>query len=140
MSASNPTLKESLNNGVLQRLADNSRAICLGDVLARLVAASPADETALNPAGSSHLINLAAVPTCVLDVVAVAGAGTPGRLALKIGGPTVLPAAGEVVWEGPGSDILRFNTGDAWTDVDVWYSVASDTLSLLDRVLGQRDS
>ena len=142
MSASNPSLKESLNAGVLMRLADNAKAMCLGDVLAKLVAGSAADETALNPnvASPAHQITLSAVPTCVLDVIAVAGAGTTGRLALKIGASGVLPLPGEMVWEGPGSAIVRFNAGDAWTDVDIWYSVAADTLSLLERSLGQQDS
>ena len=32
-----------------------------------------------------------------------------------------------------------FNAGDAWSDVDVWYTVPADTTSLLDRTLYQDD-
>lgn len=144
MSATNPTLRESMNNGVAMRLADNDRAMCMGDILGRLIAGTTADEIGVNPSLGVpvNTVTLATPPSCVLHVVSTAGAGAPGRLTLLIGVEGVVdPAPGQVVWNGPGSSVLRFNAGDAWTAVNVWYTNAdgSDTISLLERTLGQQD-
>lgn len=138
-----PNIREEMNNANPQRSEDAQRELCFGDLLGRLVLASAADETALDPDGAAvqGTINLAAVPSCVLHVVAVAGTGPTGTLELLIGAPgQVDPGSGQVVWNGPGSDVLRFNVGDAYTDVDVWYTVEGDELSLTARRIGQRDA
>lgn len=140
MTASNPTLRETLNNGVLQQKVDVDRTVCMGDLMSRLIVASAADETAIDTtAGTAGEHTLAAAPSCVLHANAVAGTFT-GQLALLIGDVnTVSPASGEMLWAGPGSAELRFNVGDAITDLDIWYTVPADTTSLMDRTLGQSD-
>jgi len=139
MSAENPTVRETLNNGVVMRMSDASRELCMGDVLARLVSGTAADETALDPDGAGNTLNLASAPSCLLDLVANAGTFT-GRLELVIDArDTSAPRSGQAMWDGPGSTRLRFNASDAITDLDAWYAQSTDTLSALDRVLGQRD-
>lgn len=142
MTTRNPNQRELLNNGAANQIPDVLRSSFFGDLLSKLVLGVAADQTALNPsiAPVPHTITLAAVPSNVLHVLAVAGAGTLGRLTLKIGVPgKVDPAQGEVVWNGPGSADLRFNATDAWTSVSVWYSDANDKISFLERNLGQSD-
>ncbi len=139
MSASNPNLREELNSGVLMRLSDVGRAVCLGDLLARLIVDSTADETALNPDGGGNDIDLATPPSCILDAIAQAGAFT-GRLTLVLDTrEDIAVPPGTMVWSGPGTTRLRFNATDAITDLDVWYTEPADTTSLLERTLGQTD-
>lgn len=143
MTAENPTLRESYDNGVLQRLADNHRQICFGRLLAKLIAGSAADEAGLNPDGGGNDINLAApngAPECIWHAVATAGVFT-GTMTLVIDsreGIAVPP--GTMVWSGPGSTRLRFNAADAITALDVWYADAADEVSALSRILGQQDN
>ena len=136
MSATAPTIRDALNNASPDQEPDLRRALVFGDLLGQMVADMTPTEAALNPAGSSDTATLAAVPGVVLHVVANAGTGATGQLALKIGLDET-PGASEVVWNGPGTDVLRFNAGDAYTDVDVWYTRATDTLSLTDLRLDQ---
>jgi hypothetical protein len=139
MSAENPTLTEELNNGVLQRLADVNRQLCWGSLVARLIADSTADETALNPNAGGNDINLAAAPNCLLHGVSNAGVYT-GAMALVIDPREgIAVPSGTMVWSGPGSTRLRFNATDAITDLDVWYTVPADTVSAMERNLGQQD-
>lgn len=140
MSANNPTLREEMNNPPgPHRLANVDKEICIGDLLARLIAASAADQTALDPDAGGNDINLAAAPSCILDAVAQAGTFT-GRMALVIDAREgIIIPSGTMVWSGPGSTRVRFNAGDAITDLDVWYTVPADTTSLLERALGQQD-
>lgn len=144
MTASNPTIREDLNNGPgPYRIADNHRALCMGDLLGLIIAGLANTETGVVPVvtggGAPDVATLAAAPTCLLDAVATAGTFT-GRLALKIGDASVLPKTGEAVWGGPGSLEVRLNAGDAITAVDFKYTQSTDTASILERALGQRDA
>lgn len=86
---------------------------------------------------TSSVGTLAAAPKMILDVIATAGTSL-GRKVLKIGPATVLPAAGEVVWDGASS--LRFNAADAVTSAKVVRVPTSGPVSsFLNRLLGQRD-
>ena len=139
MTEQNPNIRETLNNGVLQTKVDVDRQMCWGSLLARLIADSAADETTLNPNGGGQDINLAAAPDCLLDAVAQAGTFT-GRMTLVIdAAEDIAVQSGTIVWSGPGTTRIRFNATDAITDLDVWYSVPADTVSAMERNLGQRD-
>lgn len=87
---------------------------------------------------TSNAGTLAAAPLAVLDVIAVDGTSL-GRKALKIGDSTVVPAAGEVVWDGNTS--LRFNATDAVTLARVASFPKASPLvtSLLNRQVMQKD-
>lgn len=143
MTATLPSVRETLNNGAINQLADIARQVPLGDMLSRLILLTAADQTALNPTAASpaQQITLALVPSAVLHVLSVAGVGALGRLALLVG-PDVDPSPGQVVWNGPGSGVLRFNAADAFTNVSVWYTNAngSDTISAFERRVGQQDA
>lgn len=211
MTAQSPTIRESLNNGVLQQIADLTRALRLGDLLGQLMqnfsyakvqsgrftpgSATPTvtfQALGMTPPLSTNysviptqntttprltaasktltqfaLLNatagevaelivaedvtpmteqvtvtsnagaMAAAPAIVLDVVAVA-ATSLGRKVLKIGPASLLPAAGEVVWDGASS--LRFNAADAVTLAKVVrVPTAGIATSILNRLLGQQD-
>lgn len=139
MSAENPTLTEELNNGVLQRLADVNRQLCWGSLVARAIADSTPDEAALNPNAGGNDINLAAAPNCLLHGLAVAGAYT-GIMTLVIDPrENIAIPSGTMVWSGPGTTRLRFNATDAITNLNAWYTVPGDTISAMERVLGQTD-
>lgn len=85
---------------------------------------------------TSNVATLAAKPAILLDVVALAGT-TLGRKVLKIGAGLV-PAVGEVVWDG--NVTLTFNATDAVTSaLVVSLPTAGVLASLLERRLGQRD-
>jgi hypothetical protein len=135
MSADNPTIREDLNNGPGPfRIADNHRALCFGDLVGLMIGDMANTETGVAPA--ADVATLANQPSCMLDMVATAGTFT-GRLALKIGDASVVPQSGEGVWNG--GLTVRLNPGDAITTVDFKYTQATDTASILDRILGQRD-
>ena len=140
MTASNPNLREELNLGVLQRLSDVNRELCWGDLLARLIVDSAADETAIDTtAGTAGEATLAAAPSCILDVIAQAGVFT-GRMTLVIDPRAgIAIPSGTIVWDGPGTTRVRFNLTDAITDLDIWYTIPADTTSLQERILGQID-
>lgn len=146
MSATNPTIREDLNTGVLQRIADDARKLGMGDLIGLLVdflTDNAPTETGLNPNASAQVITLADTPATMFNVKSTAGAGTLGTLALlrgPISGAGALsPDPGEVVWNG-GTGLL-FNAADAFTAVDVLYSSSTTPISAsaLDRTLEQRD-
>lgn len=143
MTATNPSLREELNNGPgPSRLADVDREICWGDFLGQLINEMADTETALDPDTAAPTpITLAAAPSCILDVRAIAGTGTLGLLALIINNdPNFAAPATSVVWNGPGSTTLRFNAADAYTDVDIKYLVGGAKASVLERVLGRNSN
>lgn len=91
-----------------------------------------------NLAVAANAATLASIPKVLLDVVAQTGT-TPGRKTLLIGGADVVPATGEVVWDGKTG--LRFAAADAVTRCAVLFlTAASDpALSKFSRTLGQQD-
>ena len=143
MSETNPNLRESLNLGSgPYRLADTDRAVCLGDLYGLLISGLTPTEAGLNPNASGQVLDLASAPNCILNVVATAGVGVLNvPLTLLItNDEQVTPAPGQVLWDGPGRTRVRFNATDAFTAVDVTYTVAGvPRASILERNLGQSD-
>lgn len=143
MTATNPNLREELNNGPGSfRLADVDREICWGDLLGQLISEMADTETALDPdTAAPSPITLAVAPSCILDVRAIAGAGTLGILTLIINNDDnfAVPAT-SVAWDGPGATRLRFNAADAYTDVDIKYTVDGVLVSVLERSLGKNQN
>ena len=137
MSARNPNLRETMNNGVVQQLADCDRQMSMGSLMGLLIRAMTPTEAAAAVAANAK--TLAQSAAAVFDVVATAG-GSTGRKVLLIGGPELVPAAGQVVWDGDRS--MRFAAADAVTAADFKYArkdgVDSET-SLGNRILGERD-
>lgn len=145
MTANNPNFREELNNGPgPYRLADVNRALCLGDILGLLIDDMANTETAIDPSGGTpvNTLDLAATPTCLLDVRATAGAGATGvPLTIIVdNSDDRVPNEGEVVWDGPGQTRVRFNATDAYTAVDVKYGTDAAVVSGLERSLGQKDT
>lgn len=134
MTAINPTIREELNASSMNRIDSLGRAIGLGDLLGWLIQDAGNTETGIVPA--ANVATLAAIPGVLLDLVSTAGVFT-GRLALKIGDASVLPASGEAVWDGATS--VRLNATDAVTALDAKYIRATNTVSMLDRTLSQQD-
>jgi hypothetical protein len=143
MTATNPNLREELNNGPGSfRLADVDREICWGDLLGLLISEMADTETALDPdTAAPNPITLAAAPSCILTVTAIAGAGTLGTLTLIINSdPDFAVPPTSCAWDGPGSTTLRFNAADAYTDVDIKYTVSGALVSVLERTLGKNEN
>lgn len=139
MTATIPTIRELQNNGVLQQLADLDRALAQGDLLGLLIRAlTPTEAAAAVAANAKTLTNAA---SAVYDVVATAGTVT-GRKVLLVGDASVIPATGQVVWDGPGGKSMRFAAADAVTASNFLYARtdAVNTLtSVGQRTLGERD-
>ena len=140
MTLRTPDLRETRNNGVLQQIADEERAVSQGDLFGMLVQAlTPTEAAAAVVSNAKTLANAASM---VYDVVATAGTVT-GRKRLKIGDANVVPVTGEVVWDGPGGRSMRFASADGVTASNFLYARVDgvNTLtSLNQRTLGQRDA
>lgn len=139
MSAQSPNLREAMNTGMAQQVADLDKTQAMGDLMGMLVQAlTPTEAAAAVVASAKTLSNAASM---MYDVVATAGVSI-GRKRLLIGGASVIPAAGEVVWDGPGGASIRFAAADAVTASNFTYARADlvNTLtSLNQRRMGQRD-
>jgi hypothetical protein len=144
MTAQAPTLREALNNGVVQQLADEDRQIGIGDLLNLLIQAIPATQGAL--AVASNTVNLANRPSYIFDINATGGSTVTGRKQLLIGPSTLVPQTGQVVWDGNLN--LRFAAADGVVQIDARYAVApaapqgvlaTTVCSALQRTLGERD-
>ncbi len=145
MTAENPTLRETLNNGVLQRLADVNRDALFGDLLNMFVAAATPTQVGIVPVttpANFDTATLANQADALYLINATAGAFT-GIMTLIIDPRTTrIPKSGEAVWDGKGSTLIRLNNGDAITALSVLYSRtdgANRSTSLFERVLGQTD-
>ncbi len=122
MSALTPTIREALNNAVLQELPGLFQQIGLGDFLCYLM--DQATPTQAAAAVTSNRITLSNAARRVLDVVCTTGTVT-GRKKLLIGPTTgngaIVPQTGEVVWDGPGTSTLLFAVADGVTAADFFY-------------------
>jgi len=135
-AAQTPDLRQALNDGMPQSLADNLREIGFGDMLSLILGSlTPTEAAAAVTSNAKTLANPAGV---LIDVVATAGT-TTGRKKLLIGGATITPAAGQCVWDGASS--VRFAAADAVTAANFLYTNQNSPLepSLLGRLPGQRD-
>lgn len=142
MTANNPNLREELNSGSgPYRLADGDREICWGDLLGQMVDELANTEAGLNPNVAAQVLQLAAAPSCLLDARATAGAGALNAALTLIvdNDDNRVVNAGEIVWDGPGNTRIRFNATDAYTAVNVKYTVPGSNVSIFERTLGQRD-
>ncbi len=136
MSLQSPNLRELLNDASLQTLPDALRQLLVGDVLGLIIGSlTPTEAAAAVTSNAKTLSNPAGV---LLDVVATAG-GSTGRKAILVGGASVVPVAGQVVWDGASS--VRFAAADAVTAANFLYTNGSAPLtpSFLARSLGERD-
>lgn len=136
MSATTPNIREDFNQAQPNRLPDLFREMGIGDVLALVVTNLPATEAAAAVLGDAA--TLAAFPAVLLNIVSTAGTFT-GVLQLLVGGSSITPSTGQVVWDGAKG--LRFAAVDAITAVNIWYtsSTAPTEISLFKRTLGERD-
>lgn len=137
-------MRETLNNGVLQRLADVNQEIALGDLLGLMIdTLAPTEAAAVPVVGPSwDELTLANQANRIYLVDATAGVFTGVPALIIDSSDARIPKPGEVLWDGPGSTRLRFNSGDAVTAADLLYSRtdgANIRTALLERILGQRD-
>lgn len=140
MTTQSPTLRETANNGVLQQMADSARQTKDGDLIGMLIQSlTPTEAAAAVTSSAKTLANAASM---VYDVVVTTG-GSTGRKVLKIGDSSIIPIAGEVVWDGPGGSSMRFAAADAVTASNFLYArfdSANTLTSIGQRKLGQRDA
>ncbi len=86
---------------------------------------------------AANAITLPSAPEQILDVVATAGTTLGRKTLLRDGSGTVVPAAGQVVWNGTTG--LTFAAADAVTQARVVLSPDTfNTTAILQRLLGQR--
>lgn len=139
MSAQVPNMREMLNNGVLQNLADINREVNVGSLIGFLIQAAAFTQTGVVPA--SNVATFAAAIEEIFDIVSTAGTFT-GRLTLKIADANYQPLPGEAVWAGKGALTVRLNAADLITAISIKYARVDATntaTSLFNRLLGQRD-
>lgn len=138
MSQQVPTLRETLNNGVLQQVVDVGRQVKLGEILGFLLQAAAFTQTGVVPA--SNVVTLANAASTLIDITSTAGTFT-GRLTILVGDSTVVPVSGQAVWAGPGTTTIRLAAVDVITAVSVKYcrsDLNNTTVGMLERILGQR--
>ena len=121
------TMRDSLNSGDPNRIADVFRKIGFGDLLNALVSALSATETGLS--ASTNVVTLANQPSFLPSKVNATAGTTTGVKTVRqgaISGPNaVAPVTGECVWDG-GKKIL-FAAVDAVTTASVTYTKSADT-------------
>ncbi|TAK93711.1 hypothetical protein EPO05_06980 [Patescibacteria group bacterium] len=136
MTAQAPNLRELINLSNPENIADALQQMLFGDVLSMLIAAlTPTEAAAAVASNQKTLTNRAGI---LLDVVATAGT-TTGRKAILIGGSSVVPTAGQCVWNG--TSLVRFAAADAVTASNFLYTNGATPLEIgiMGRRLGQRD-
>jgi len=130
------SLRTDLNANQPNRLSDGLADIKLGELLSYLINRLTPTQAGLVPA--SHVATMAAQPAALFQVNATTGTVTGVKKLLRgpiSGEDAVVPATGEVVWDG-GTNLL-FATSDAVTAVSVTYALATDLASITMRNLGQ---
>lgn len=137
MSAQNPNLRDSLNDSAQPgRLADVFRSLGLGDLVGLLIRGLTATETGVSV--STNAAVLANIPAHVFQVNATTATST-GIKTLRVGKiGTVVPAAGECVWE-PGTKNIVFAAADVVTVASFTYSTGTEATSVLPRLVGEVD-
>jgi len=123
--AAESTIRDSLNSGNPNRVADALRSISFGDLLNLLASALTATETGVTV--TANVATLANQPTAFVLANATTATST-GIKALKIGqitGPNaVIPNPGEAVWDG--NKKVLFNVADAVTAAAFTYATAAN--------------
>jgi len=138
MTATNPNIREALDQGLPNQTFDLLREINVGDVLSLMIASLTPTESAAGVV--SHLKTLTNAASAVYDVVATAGT-VIGRKKLLKG--QYLPAqvpSGYVAWDG--GALMTFSAADAVTASNFTYTLKTTPveISLFSRNLGQRDT
>jgi hypothetical protein len=133
-------IRDTLNNGEANRLADAWRSINVGDLLNMLLAGATFTETGV--AVTTNVATLANQPSAlyIINATTATTGGVKQLLKGPITGPKALvPATGQAVWDG-GKKVL-FATADVVTVAKFLYAQAADvTASILQRTVGEIDS
>ncbi len=119
------SLKDVINSGNLNQLADACQKLHLGDLVSYLISKLIPTEAGVGVV--ADVATLAAVPTALFQVVGITGAAVRTTKKLRQGPITgagaIVPASGECVWDG-GLHIL-FAAVDVAATCDVVYAVAT---------------
>lgn len=145
MTASNPNIRETLNNGVLQQRADADRDLAVGALMGMLIQGLTPTQTGITPVTTNANFDVATLGGAadrLYQLDATAGAFT-GILVLRINADdTVIPQSGQALWDGPGTTRIRLNKGDAITALSSTHALSDGSntnTSVLERTIGQRD-
>jgi len=123
--AAESTIRDSLNSGNPNRVADVFRSLQFGDLLNLLLSGLTATETGVSV--TSNVATLANQPTSLVLVNATTATSTGIKSVRQgpISGPGALvPVPGEAIWDG--NKKVLFNTADAVTVAAFTYAKASD--------------
>lgn len=138
--ASENTIRGTFTNADPNRLSNAFGQLGIGELLVELIKAMTPTDAGL--AIAATLATLTAAPSAPPFQVKGIGGATPGIKKLLIGPITgagaVVPATGEVVWDG--GTKLKFAAIDGNLTCDVTYAKASSSASAMLRSLGERDS
>ena len=122
------SIQSALNSGNPNQLGDAAAAAHIGDLLAYAISKMTPTE-----AGVAAGAAMAAQPVALLQVVGItAGADRSTkklRRGLISGEGALVPAAGEVIWDG-GLNLL-FAAADLVATYDVTYTLATDKASIM---------
>lgn len=133
---SSATIRDELNSVNLNRTDELLGNLSFGEILTWLLEKATPTETGVVP--SSNVITLANQPVAVFQVNATAGT-VPGIKRLRKGVVgTLVPAAGECVWQ-PGTKKIAFAASDGVTAVSITYSQLTDYCSLTAPTLDSLD-
>lgn len=137
--ASDSTLRDTMNQGESQRVADIDRDFKQGELINALLNALANTETSVTV--TANVATLANTPLVVWDAKVSAGTSTGSKLVRKVSNAFLTanaPAAGECFWDGGVK--VKFNAVDAATAAHFKYPLAADSsCSFMRRVLGQVD-
>ena len=129
-------LRNDLNDGNLNQIADEFRQIKMGELVSLLISKLGFTETDVVP--SANVATLANQPSAIFQVNAGTATVTGVKKLLKgpITGPrAIVPATGECVWDG-GLHVLCAAV-DAVTKVSFVYAQATDKASILLRAVDE---
>lgn len=136
------SLRETMNQGEAQRLADLDRELMIGEFINSRINAMTATEAGI--AVTTNVSTLAATPLVLWDakVATVSGgAATGSKKVLKVSDAYLTannPAAGTCFWNGDKK--VKFASADLAATADFKYPKAADaTCSFMQRTLGQID-
>lgn len=125
------SVQAALNSGNPNQLGDASQAARVGDLLAYAI--SKMTPTEAGVAVTNNVSAMAAAPVTLMQVVGITAGVVRTVKKLRKGPITgagaLVPAAGEVIWDG-GVHLL-FAAADAAATCDVTYMVATDKSSLM---------
>lgn len=138
--AADSNLRDTMNQGELQRLADIDRDTFMGEVVNAFINGMTATEAGV-VVTTNLSAPLAATPLVLWDANATAAASTGKKKINKVSAAYLTannPPVGECFWNGATG--VKFNSADAVTAASYKYPKAADaTCSFLQRKLAQSD-